>query len=172
MYEIILINKNNQEFRKVFESPYLLNKFINKVKRGNSLVIKGVVKNWYLYYYNYRYKRKRGGNMYKISRLGRIILPQNLRVKYGINNMDAPIEIIDTDNGILIKPKEDRYVINDSEMTALRKLYIMLKDSGILDDYTEEVLSKITRESESVCENCKNKLFLTNDNTLKCYKCN
>ena len=46
MYEIILINKNNQEFRKVFESPYLLNKFINKVKRGNSLVIKGVVKNW------------------------------------------------------------------------------------------------------------------------------
>lgn len=43
MYIVHLLGKNG-DFRKVFESEYLLRIFLNKVKRGNSLTLLSVVK--------------------------------------------------------------------------------------------------------------------------------
>lgn len=43
MYTVHLLGKNG-DFRKVFESEYLLRMFLNKVKRGNNLTLLSVVK--------------------------------------------------------------------------------------------------------------------------------
>lgn len=43
MYIVHLLGKNG-DFRKVFESEYLLRMFLNKVKRGNNLTLLSVAK--------------------------------------------------------------------------------------------------------------------------------
>ena len=45
MYKFFLKNLNNGEiFEKYFESPYLMNKFLNKVKYSKKLELVGKVK--------------------------------------------------------------------------------------------------------------------------------
>lgn len=39
MYEIILINKNGDRFSEIFDSEYLYNKFLNKVKHSKDLLL-------------------------------------------------------------------------------------------------------------------------------------
>ena len=39
MYQIILLNENGTKFEKRFESEYLFNKFLNKVKHSKKLTI-------------------------------------------------------------------------------------------------------------------------------------
>ena len=107
--------------------------------------------------------------MNKIDRLGRLGIPQSLRLKYGINNGGEIVDILDNENGILIKPRNNSYVLNEQDMATLRSLYLMLSNSGLIDCEYDLFLSRITKMSESVCSKCGNKLFLNNDNNLKCY---
>ena len=39
MYEVVLINEKGQKFSKEFNSEYLFNKFLNKVKHSKKLTI-------------------------------------------------------------------------------------------------------------------------------------
>jgi len=39
MIEVKLLNKNNTEFIETFDSEYLLNKFLNKVKKSKALTL-------------------------------------------------------------------------------------------------------------------------------------
>lgn len=39
MYEIVLLNKFGEKFSKTFNSEYLFNKFLNKVKHSKQLTI-------------------------------------------------------------------------------------------------------------------------------------
>ena len=46
MYEIILINEKGERFTKEFNSSYLFNKFLQKVKRSKKLTILGYGKKY------------------------------------------------------------------------------------------------------------------------------
>lgn len=109
--------------------------------------------------------------MAKMDVLGRVGVPQALRKRYGINEAKTEVEITDNGDGILIKPKKDVYTLTAIDMKTIREVYIMLKEYNLLDSYNDEVLSRVTKKSESVCSKCGSNLFLNNDNTLKCYKC-
>lgn len=39
MFEIVLLNKNGEKFSKKFESYYLFEKFLNKVKHSKNLTL-------------------------------------------------------------------------------------------------------------------------------------
>lgn len=39
MYEVILLNEKGEKFKKKFNSPYLFNKFLQKVKYSKKLTI-------------------------------------------------------------------------------------------------------------------------------------
>ena len=39
MYEVILLNKKGEKFKKEFNNPYLFNKFLQKVKHSKKLTI-------------------------------------------------------------------------------------------------------------------------------------
>ena len=108
--------------------------------------------------------------MKKLDGMGRLTIPKEMRASYNLNP-NTEVQIIDNGNGLLVIPADTPYTISQSEMDTLRKLYLMLQDSGFLDEYFTEKLSKITKESESKCDTCGSKMFLTKDNTYKCYKC-
>lgn len=108
--------------------------------------------------------------MEKVSNEGRITIPKNLRTKYNLNG-GAEYQIIEDNDCLKIVSRETKYNIDEEDMKALRKLYIMLSDSGIMDSYYDEILSRITKKTETKCDKCGNNLFLTKENTFKCFKC-
>lgn len=108
--------------------------------------------------------------MKRLDSMGRLTIPKEIRATYNFNP-NTEVQIIDNGNGLLVIPVDMPYIITQSDMETLRKLYLMLQESGILDDYFTEKLSKITKETDSKCDTCGNKMFLTSDNTYKCYKC-
>lgn len=105
-----------------------------------------------------------------IDNVGRITLPKDVRDKYNLNP-GANYNLIEEDSYIRLEPLNKLYSITNEDMKALRKLYLMLSDSDYLDDYYDTILSKITKRSEIKCDKCNNYLFLTSDNTYKCFKC-
>lgn len=100
----------------------------------------------------------------------RVSIPSELRKKYNIKPGDS-LDIIDTGNTIEIRSHNKKYTIEEADMQNLRKLYLMLKNSGMLDEFYTEVLSKITQETDMKCTICNENMFLTADNAYKCYKC-
>ena len=108
--------------------------------------------------------------MRRIDTIGRLTLPIDIRNAYNITK-DTDLQVVDNGNGILILPSNRPYVISQKDMDSLRRLYIMLNNSGMLDNEYSQKLAKITRETDSLCANCGSKMFLTTDNTYKCYKC-
>lgn len=47
MYTVTLLDlKSNKRFEKFFNSPYLMNKFINKCKYSKKIKVIGVFKEW------------------------------------------------------------------------------------------------------------------------------
>jgi AbrB family looped-hinge helix DNA binding protein len=101
----------------------------------------------------------------------RIAIPSEIRKKYNIKPGDA-LDIVDTGNNIVIRAYTKMYEIDETEMEHLRKLYVMLKSSGMLDDFYVAMLSKITQEVDNKCVVCGEIMFLTASNSYKCYKCN
>ena len=108
--------------------------------------------------------------MRKLDSLGRICIPKEIRMNYNINE-GTDLQIIDNGNGILILPANRPYSLSSNNMDTLRELYLMLKESGLLDSEYTEKLSKITKESDVKCKDCNTNMFLMSDNTYKCYKC-
>lgn len=108
--------------------------------------------------------------MRSIDDVGRVCIPKNLREIYNLTG-NTDLQITDNGNGILLSPAQKNYIISNENMKTLRKVYLMLKDSGFLDDEYKEKLSKITKETNVKCETCGENMFLTNDNVYECYKC-
>lgn len=108
--------------------------------------------------------------MRRIDHLGRVTIPADIRKHYNINR-ETDLQILDNGNSIIIIPSTRPYTITQNDMKTLRKLYIMLNESGFLDDEYSQKLAKITKETDSKCATCGSNMFLTNDNTYKCYKC-
>ena len=108
--------------------------------------------------------------MRKLDYLGRVCIPKEIRTNYNINE-NTELQIIDNGNGILILPANKPYTLSAKSMDTLRKLYLMLKESGLLDSEYAEKLSKITKETDVKCNDCNTNMFLMSDNTYKCYKC-
>lgn len=108
--------------------------------------------------------------MRTLDSAGRICIPKDLRAAYNLTE-NTDIQIIDNGNGIILIPANRPYTITSSDMDALRRLYLMLNESGFLDSEYQEKLSKITRETDMKCQTCETNMFLTNENTYKCYKC-
>lgn len=101
---------------------------------------------------------------------GRIQIPKDLRHKYNLEK-GSSYNMTDCNGYIKIEPMQEIYNINTDEMTALRKLYLMLAENSLLDEYYDLMLSNITKKTESKCPECNSPLFLNKDNTYKCYKC-
>lgn len=108
--------------------------------------------------------------MRRIDSVGRVSLPVEVRKAYNITK-ETDLQILDNGNGIIIYPSNRPYTITQNDMNTLRELYLILKDSGFLDDEASQKLAKITKETDTKCATCGNKMFLTNDNTYKCYNC-
>lgn len=105
-----------------------------------------------------------------VDSAGRVQLPKDLRDKYNLNT-GAEYSLVAEDTYIKLEPVNKLFTIDNEDMKVLRKLYLMLADNGLLDDYYDTILSKITKRSEIKCDKCNNYLFLTTDNTYKCFKC-
>ena len=105
-----------------------------------------------------------------IDKVGRIQIPKDLRAKYNLE-CGSKYKIIECNNYLKIEPNKELYTINTDELDALRKLYLMLSENSLLDEYYDLMLSNITKKTESKCPECKSPLFLNKDNTYKCYKC-
>lgn len=108
--------------------------------------------------------------MRKLDGFGRVTLPIEMRKAYNITE-ETDLQILDNGNGIIIYPSSRPYTISNNDMEALRKLYIMLNNAGLLDDDFSYKLAKITKETDKKCATCGSNMFLTIDNTYKCYKC-
>ena len=108
--------------------------------------------------------------MQKVDAVGRVMIPKNLREKYDLEKGNG-YSIIETDKGLLVAPEKAKFNIGEEDMKALRKLYIMLSNSGFLDSYYDEILSRVTKRTDIKCDKCEEFLFLTTDNSYKCFKC-
>lgn len=104
--------------------------------------------------------------MKRIDELGRITIPKKIRDKHNFDN----VEIIETEDGILIKTLEEHYELKDYQLDLLRKLYFTIKDSMILEDTELEELKEICRVSNVKCPNCKEDMIVDNG-SYKCIKC-
>ena len=105
-----------------------------------------------------------------VDSIGRVLIPKDLREKYNLKP-GTDYFIIEEKDGLRIEAQEKLFTISNEDMKVLRKLYLMLSDNDLLDDYYETILSKITRKSEIKCDKCNSNLFITNDNSYKCFKC-
>ena len=108
--------------------------------------------------------------MKKLDAIGRITLPKELRDRNGFKTDDM-FEIYERGDEVILKPMKINYSINESQMLLLRKLYVMIKDTDILEESELITLKEICKCTDIVCPNCKEPLFLTSDNTYKCIKC-
>lgn len=108
--------------------------------------------------------------MRKLDSMGRICIPKNIREAYNITE-NTDLQVIDNGNGILVIPSNRPYILTTNNMDTLREVYLQLKESGLLDNDYIGKLSKMTKETDMKCPECKSKMFLLSDNTYKCYKC-
>lgn len=108
--------------------------------------------------------------MKTMDSLGRLTIPKDIREKLNIKS-DCAFQILAEEDYIKLVPAIKKHSISDDDMTTLRKLFIMLKNSGLLDNYYTEELARITKQSESKCSICGENMFLTTDNTFKCFNC-
>lgn len=105
-----------------------------------------------------------------IDNVGRVLIPKDTRNNYGLVP-GAKYEIIEESDGIKVKPFTTKYVITDENMKLLRKLYVLLYENNLLDNYYNLGLSEITKRTDSKCDKCGNFLFLDENNSYRCYKC-
>ena len=107
--------------------------------------------------------------MKKIDSIGRVMLPKDMREDLNITeNTNLKLEVCE--GYLKITPTECMYKISKADMLELRKIYIALKQSGLLDEHYIEVLSRITNESNVKCEKCNCNMFV-DDKSYRCYNC-
>lgn len=108
--------------------------------------------------------------MRRVDSVGRVIIPKDIRKELNLNT-GSGYELIKEEDSIRIIPTESAFKVYNEDMKALRKMYLMLEESGMLDSYYDEILSRITKRTDIKCETCGANLFLNKDNTYKCFKC-
>ena len=97
------------------------------------------------------------------------MLPKDIREDLNITeNTNLKLEVCE--GYLKITPTECMYKISKADMLELRKIYIALKQSGLLDEHYIEVLSRITNESNVKCEKCNCNMFV-DDKSYRCYNC-
>lgn len=77
--------------------------------------------------------------MVKIDNMGRIVIPKNFRKTYDINYGDE-LDLIDNENGILIRPIMEQRILTEEGLKLLNELYDLLED----EDYKKR-LEKIIK---------------------------
>jgi AbrB family looped-hinge helix DNA binding protein len=105
-----------------------------------------------------------------LDAVNRVTIPKHLRDKYNLKAGEH-YRLYDNGKTIEIIPEKQTYEILETDMTELRKLYLMLENSGLLDEYYDRILAGITKKSELKCEKCGNNLFYVDENTCKCFIC-
>lgn len=108
--------------------------------------------------------------MKKLDTVGRITLPKEMRERNGFKPDDL-FEVFERGDEIILKPMKKDYRISESQMSVIRKLYNMIKDTDILEESEIMTLKEICKFTDVKCPNCNENLFLTNDNTYKCMNC-
>lgn len=108
--------------------------------------------------------------MKKLDTVGRITLPKEMRDRNNFKTDDL-FEIYERGDEIILKPMKKNYTISESQMSIIRKLYSMLKDTDLLEDSELSTLKEICRITDSSCPTCGELLYISNDNTYKCMKC-
>ncbi len=108
--------------------------------------------------------------MKKLDLAGRITLPKEIRERNGYKADDV-FEIFERADEIVLKPLKKRYSINENELSVIRDIYNMLKDTDVLEDSKLATLREICRLSEVLCPTCNEPMSLTEDNTYKCMNC-
>lgn len=108
--------------------------------------------------------------MKRIDAKGRIILPKEIRDRNGFKTDDL-FEIYERGNEIIFRPMKTNYSITETQMSVIRKLYNMVKDTDILEESEITTLKETCGFTEIPCPTCNEPLYLTSDNTYKCMKC-
>jgi AbrB family looped-hinge helix DNA binding protein len=108
--------------------------------------------------------------MKTMDSMGRLTIPKDIRERLNMQD-GCDFNIITDGETIKLIPAITKHQIDDADMIALRKLFIMLKSTGILDSYYTKLMAKITKQSENKCYKCGENLFLASDDTFKCYNC-
>lgn len=108
--------------------------------------------------------------MKKLDAIGRITLPKEIRDRNGFKTDDL-FEIYERGDEVILKPMKVNYTINESQMSILRKVYSMVKDTDLLEENELSILKEACKCTDLVCPTCKEPLYLTSDNTYKCLKC-
>ena len=101
---------------------------------------------------------------------GRITIPKEIRERNNLKPNDL-FEVYERGNEIIFKPMRTSYTVNEPQMSILRKLYMMIKDTDILEESEITTLKEICGFTEISCPKCGEFLYLTADNTYKCMKC-
>ena len=101
---------------------------------------------------------------------GRVTIPKTIRERNGFNASDM-FEFYETSDGIVMKPVKNLYKIDDEQMSVLRNLYVMIKDTGLIDDTEVAIFKEICKFTDTPCPNCGEPLYLTANNSYKCMKC-
>lgn len=108
--------------------------------------------------------------MKKLDSIGRIVIPKEIRIRNGFKTDDL-FEIYERGDEVVIKAMKKTYTVNEFQMSILRKLYMMIKDTDILEESEITTLKEICGFTEISCPKCGEFLYLTADNTYKCMKC-
>ena len=108
--------------------------------------------------------------MKKVDNVGRVVIPKHLRKELNLESGQS-YDVVREDNYLKVIPLESKFIVCNEDMKALRKLYLMLEESGMLDTYYDEILARVTQKTALKCESCGASLFLDKDNTYKCFKC-
>ena len=109
--------------------------------------------------------------MKKLDGVGRITLPKEIRERNGYKTDDM-FEIYERGDEIILKPLKSNYSVSESQMAVVRKLFLMIKDTDLLEDSEISTLKEICKFTDTLCPKCNEPLYMTSDNSYKCIKCN
>lgn len=108
--------------------------------------------------------------MKKLDTVGRITLPKEMRERNGFKTDDM-FEIYERGDEIVLKPMKQNYTVTELQMTIIRKLYSMVKDTDLLEESELGTLKETCKCTDTPCPVCGEPLFLMSDNRYKCMKC-
>lgn len=106
----------------------------------------------------------------RLDNMCRLTIPKSIRERYNITP-GTEFDIFDRGTSIELIPSNKVYVITKEQLYVLRKLYNMLDENNLLDEYYDKILADITKRSLNKCETCGSHLFYEDNGTYKCYKC-
>lgn len=108
--------------------------------------------------------------MKKLDNIGRLTIPKEIRERNGYKTNDL-FEVYERGDEVVFKPVKTNYSVSELQMSTIRRLYNMVKDTDILEESELAILKETCKCTELKCPECGEPLFITSDNTYKCMKC-